>query len=162
MALATTDQVVALLEEEPTPQMLTVIASGLDYASDLAEDVIGHGYPDGKAPPKVSRIVAFAVARWVRNPDGFQQNRAGDETLAWFENKSADPGEIYFTAREIERLQAVGAPRMVGFGTFGVNRFEHGRCEDDTLWVSTTFGRYGDFPLADRHSKFGRWLVKNG
>lgn len=115
-ALASVEDVLALLEGTVTDQMLVNIESGIAIASDLARY---HGREWAwidVCPKPVQRIVAMAVARWIRNPDGFQQNRAGDETLGWFEG-SADPGEIYFTDRDIARIERIANPQMSGFGS---------------------------------------------
>lgn len=119
MALTTVESVTKRLETEITPELLVMIGEYLEDASDQA---IYHGereWTDTSAPAAVKRIVANAVARFVRNPDGFATSRAGDETLAWQEMPEA--GAVYFTKAEIERLQRIGNPRLQSFGTFSVS-----------------------------------------
>lgn len=115
-ALTTVDSVLALLEETVTEQMKVNIESGIAIASDLARYHGREWSSITACPVPIQRIVAMAVARWIRNPDGFQQNRAGDETLGWFEG-AGDPGEIYFTERDIARIERIANPQMSGFGT---------------------------------------------
>ena len=114
MAFATKDDVLARLEDEPTAQMLVMIEAGLEEATDLAI-YYGANWTDDNAPDPVRRIVARAVARWIRNPEGLQQSRAADETLAWSEDNAR--GEVMFTPEEIERVRALGSPVVPSFGS---------------------------------------------
>lgn len=55
-------------------------------------------------PPQVCRMVVKAAVRHMKNPDGYTQSRAGDETLAW-DSKGSEAGAAAFTAREIKQIQ---------------------------------------------------------
>lgn len=115
-ALATREQVVARLEDEPTPKMLTMIDEYLEDASDQAR-FYGKEWTQDSCPPAIMRMVANAVARFMRNPDGFEVNRAGDETLGWQELPKDAVGNVYFSSREIERIQRLANPVLPKFGT---------------------------------------------
>lgn len=122
MAFATVEDVTKRLEEEPTERMLVMIEEYLEEASDVAR-YYGREWSDLDVPNAVRRIVASAVARFMRNPDGYQTSRAGDETVAWFDRGS----EIdWFTEQEIERIgRQATSKRLRAFGTMqmlaGVN-----------------------------------------
>lgn len=118
MALTTVEAVTKRLEGEVTPEMLVMIGEYLEDASDQAIYYGEREWTDATAPAAVKRIVANAVARFMRNPDGLAQSRAGDETMAWQEIPEA--GSVYFTRQEIERIQRIGNPRLASFGTFSV------------------------------------------
>jgi hypothetical protein len=69
------------------------------YGSDVWQD-------QATAPAQVQRLVLKAAARWMRNPDGYTQSRAGDETLAWG-NRGEASGSPTFTENEIKMLVAL-------------------------------------------------------
>ena len=115
-ALATVEQVEARLEGEVTDDMRRMIAEYLEDASDQAR-YYGASWTQSNCPMPVSRLVANTVARFIRNPDSFVQNRASDETLGWQDLPEEYVGTVYFTAPEIERLQNFGNPRLPKFGT---------------------------------------------
>ncbi|MEU5433825.1 hypothetical protein AB0G73_10650 [Streptomyces sp. NPDC020719] len=49
-------------------------------------------------------LVLKATARYLRNPNGYTQSRAGDETLAWSDAHGRDAGTVYFTREEMRLL----------------------------------------------------------
>lgn len=82
----------------------------LEEASDMAR-IYGRASWDSISAPRMARnIVISAVRRYMRNPDGFVQSRAGDETLAW-DTLGDKAGTIYFTNDEQKLLRA-----MAGIG----------------------------------------------
>lgn len=79
----------------------------LEYLSELARH---HGKPwldAASAPRLVKNLVIAAAKRYLRNPDGYTQSRAGDETLAWTD-RGHDAGTPYFTDREVKMLETIG------------------------------------------------------
>ncbi len=141
MALATVAQVTARLEEEPTERMLVMIAEYLEEASDAAK-YHGKEWSEIDVPNAVARIVASAVARFMRNPDRYSQSRAGDETVGF-----QDSGVDWFTDLEIERLARLAAPaRLKAFGTVRVSAFK-ASAPDLNLYSVPTYGPGKDFPL---------------
>lgn len=58
-------------------------------------------------------LVLKASARYMRNPNGYVQSRAGDETLAWSEAHGRDAGTVYFTREEIRLLAELGGRKPV-------------------------------------------------
>lgn len=122
MALATIGDVTARLEDEPTPEMEAMIEAYLEDASDQARFYGSREWTEVTCPDPIRRMVASAVARFLRNPDGLSQSRAGDETLAW--QQMPEVGTVYFTEREVERLQTIGNPRLPSFGT--IQMLAHG------------------------------------
>lgn len=146
MALATPEDVTAKLEDEPTERMLVMIEQYLEDASDEAR-YHGREWADTDAPNAVKRMVATAVARFMRNPERLAQTRAGDETLA-FQDTEID----WFTDLEIERLGRLAAPaQLPGFGTIQMvafNKSNRRRRTDDAIYVPTSGGAEGKpFPF---------------
>lgn len=121
MALATLEDVERRLEEEPTERMRSMIEEALEDASDLARHYGDESWDEVTVPQKARRIVAAAVARWIRNPDGYTQSRAADETLAWGE--ADEPGAITFTRAEIEQLRKLAPVTVASFGSFGTTLY---------------------------------------
>jgi hypothetical protein len=58
-------------------------------------------------PPSVCRLVLKAANRHMKNFEGLSQSRAGDETVAWDNQKSAEAGSAHFTDREIRVLKTL-------------------------------------------------------
>ncbi len=93
---------------------------------DLSDDARHYGKSSwtepATTPPQVSRLVLKAAARHMKNPDGYTQSRAGDETLAWDE-KGEEAGAAYFIPREIDQLRRLAgitkifSVPMVAWGT---------------------------------------------
>lgn len=59
------------------------------------------------APRQVKSLITRAAARFLRNPDGYTQSRAGDETLGWAD-RGEDAGTAAFTEKEIKMLRQIG------------------------------------------------------
>ncbi|MFC9704957.1 hypothetical protein ACFTWD_30160 [Streptomyces sp. NPDC056943] len=53
----------------------------------------------------MNALALKATARYVRNPNGYTQSRAGDENLAWSDAHGRDAGSVYFTREEIRLLE---------------------------------------------------------
>lgn len=145
MALATLDDVVVRLEDEPTPEVEAMIEAYLEDASDKA--VMYGSWSEADCSAAIRRFVAAAVARFIRNPDGFAQSRAGDETLAWQDLEEI--GSVYFTRSEIEYMQTLGNPRLPAFGTIQVTAHGTTPPARDTYWPTEPHGRM--FPLFRRY-----------
>lgn len=93
MALTTVESVTRRLEGEATPEMLVMIEEYLEDASDQAMYYGEREWTELTTPQAVKRIIANAVARFMRNPEGLAQSRAGDETMAWQDVPEA--GAVY-------------------------------------------------------------------
>ncbi|WP_372407210.1 hypothetical protein [Streptomyces luteireticuli] len=86
---------------------LRIAASALEDASELAASY-GRDWPEDTAPRLVKTLVLKATSRYMRNPNGYTQSRAGDETLAWSEAHGRDAGTVYYTREEIRLLTELG------------------------------------------------------
>lgn len=146
MSLATRADVTSRLGDEPDGRELDMIDAYLESASDAAR-YYGREWPDTEAPNAVRRMVADAVARFMRNPERFAQNRAADEALAWQDSEDVD----WFTPREIERLGRLAVPvRLPSFGSIEMVAGTSGHRQDGTLYARVAGGGK-PFPyLADR------------
>ncbi|MGW6745415.1 hypothetical protein ACWGDX_32535 [Streptomyces sp. NPDC055025] len=47
----------------------------------------------------------------MRNPAGYTQSRAGDETLGWSDAHGRDAGTVYFTREEIRLLEGIAGQK---------------------------------------------------
>lgn len=93
--------------------------------SDLSDDARFYGssrWDSETAPRQVKSLVLRAAVRHMRNPDGFVQSRAGDETIQWSDG-GEDAGTAHFTERE-EKMLAAMAGR--GTGLVSVNVIAYG------------------------------------
>lgn len=78
--------------------------------ADLSEDARFYGTDDwtdkDNCPRQVKSLVLRAAARFMRNPDGYTQSRAGDETLGWTD-LGHDAGSPYYTTKEQQMLRTL-------------------------------------------------------
>ncbi|MFJ8583551.1 hypothetical protein ACIRD2_02685 [Streptomyces sp. NPDC093595] len=110
MAYATLDELKGRLDWEPDEDELRIAVTALDDASDLAA-TYGRDWPEDSAPRLVRTLVLKSAARYMRNPNGYTQSRAGDETLAWSDAHGRDAGSVYFTREEIRLLENLAGNR---------------------------------------------------
>lgn len=93
--------------------------------ADLSDDARFYGsarWDSDTAPRQVKSIVLRAAARFMRNPDGYTQSRAGDETLMW-SDMGEDAGTAHFNEREQKTLAALAGR---GMGLVSVQAVAHG------------------------------------
>ncbi|WP_411120600.1 hypothetical protein [Streptomyces sp. x-19] len=109
MAYATLDELKGRLDWELDEDELRIAMGALEDASDLAA-TYGREWPEDAAPRLVRTLVLKAASRYMRNPNGYTQSRAGDETLAWADI-GQDAGTVYLTREEIRLLEELGGRR---------------------------------------------------
>lgn len=109
-------------------------AGYLDEASDLARAYGRDTWEPAKAPRMVKNIVISAVRRFMRNPEGYTQSRAGDETLGWTD-LGRDAGSIFFTNQEIKLIRSLA-------GTSGI------RSQQVSAWGTRKQPEVGYVPVA--------------
>lgn len=115
--LATLDELTARLDWTLDDDEVRAAPGYLEEASDLAR-AYGRSWPTAASAPRLVRnTVLAAVRRFMRNPEGYTQSRAGDETLAWTD-LGDEAGSIYFTEREIKLIS--GFASKAGLSTAGV------------------------------------------
>ncbi|MGM9381110.1 hypothetical protein [Streptomyces antibioticus] len=85
-----------------------IATSALEDASDLACMYAGREWPDASAPRIVRTLVLKACKRYMNNPSGYTQSRAGDETLGWGDDQGENAGTVYFSNEEQKLLQEIG------------------------------------------------------
>jgi hypothetical protein len=94
----------------------------LEEASDLARSYGRMTWTPESAPRLVKSMVISAVRRFMRNPEGYTQSRAGDETLG-FVDLGHDAATIYFTPAEQKLLRGMagvgGGIRSAGVQAWG-------------------------------------------
>jgi hypothetical protein len=87
-----------------------IAASALKDAGDLAY-VYGRNWSADTVPRQVKTLVLKAVVRYMRNPDGYTQSRAGDESVSWNDAAGENAGTVYFTADEIDLLKSLAGKK---------------------------------------------------
>lgn len=98
-----------------------IATSALEDASDLAVHYVGRDWPDVTTAPRLVRtMVLKACKRYMNNPAGYTQSRAGDETLGWSDDQGENAGTVYFTKPEQDLLMEIGG-RKGGLTSVGVN-----------------------------------------
>ncbi|MYT31745.1 MULTISPECIES: hypothetical protein [unclassified Streptomyces] len=111
MAYATLDELKGRLDWELDEDEVRIAGGALQDASDLAA-TYGQDWPEDTAPRLVKTLVLKSAARYMRNPNGYTQSRAGDETLAWSDAHGRDAGSVYFTREEIRLLEELAGRRL--------------------------------------------------
>ncbi|MFE0964064.1 hypothetical protein [Streptomyces fungicidicus] len=122
MAYATLDDLKGRLDWTLDPDEERIATSALEDASDLAAHY-GRNWPEESAPRMVRTLVLKACKRYMANPEGYTQSRAGDETLAWSDAAGENAGTVYFTREEQELLAGL-AGRNPGLHSVGVSAWQ--------------------------------------
>ena len=90
-ALCTPEAVLKRLGDLDLPDSeVGMIVEAIEDASDAARDYGSPTWGNTLVPKPVERLVALAVARFMRNPDDYLTNRASDETVGWAERDRID------------------------------------------------------------------------
>ena len=105
--LATTEDLLARLDWELDATELRIATAALEDLSDMARHYGVSSWTSVTAPRAVRTLVLRAAQRFMRNPDGYIQSRAGDEIVGWAPNKS-NVGAPAFTDAELEELKDLG------------------------------------------------------
>lgn len=88
-----------------------IAQSALEDASDLA-CYYGKDWPDPATAPRMVRtLVLRACKRYMDNPQGYTQSRAGDETVGWSDAAGTDAGTVHFTKDEQDLLRGLAGRR---------------------------------------------------
>ncbi|MEU5403718.1 hypothetical protein ABZ348_31005 [Streptomyces sp. NPDC005963] len=107
--LATLDELKGRLDWTLDADEERIATTALEDASDLARAHAGRDWPTAASAPRLARtLVLKACRRYMNNPSGYTQSRAGDETLGWSDDQGENAGTVYFSADEIELLEGLG------------------------------------------------------
>lgn len=100
-----------------------IAQAALEDASGLARHY-GKNWEPATAPSLVRILVLRACKRYMDNPQGYTQSRAGDETLGWSDAHGENAGTVYFTKDEQDLLRSLAGEKagiysapMVAWGT---------------------------------------------
>ena len=98
-AYATLDELRNRLDFDIEPHEESTATSALE---DLSEDArhYGKNWPVESVPPIVKRLILKAAVRFMKNPDGYEMSRAGDETVQWHDGAFPEGGVAAFTEAE--------------------------------------------------------------
>lgn len=121
------------LDFQLSEEQMRMASAALEDASHMARHYSGLQWPDHSAPQIARAIVLNVVARYIRNPDGYTQSRAGDESVSWSDGNGADLSPLRFTGDEQGILRNLGRP--VGFGSFGTFAWRSKPLPVDTVYV---------------------------
>jgi hypothetical protein len=109
---ATLDELKARLDWTLDADEERIATSALEDASDLARGYAGRDWePSSTAPRLMRTLVLKACKRYMTNPSGYTQSRAGDETLGWNDTQGENAGTVYFTHDEQKMLAELGGRR---------------------------------------------------
>ena len=126
-ALVDIETLKSRLEWTLTPEEEQLATGAIEDASELVR-FYGLPWTDTNAPPIVKNIVMSAATRFLRNPDGYTQSRAGDESVSW--SADAVSGYVSLAKSEIEILAQIsgkGSLDSVELTAWGPSRFPGGR-----------------------------------
>jgi len=105
-ALATVDELKARCDWTFDADEERAASGYLEEASDLVRAYGKDAWESSSAPRMAKNIAISAVRRFMRNPEGYTQSRAGDETLGW-SDLGHDSATIYLTAPEQRLLRSL-------------------------------------------------------
>jgi hypothetical protein len=106
---ATVEDLVKRLDWELSPEELSMAEGALEDASTLVR-ANGRLWEDITTAPHIAKTITLSAAkRYMNNPDGYTQSRAGDETLAWDE-QGENAGSVYLTKAELALLRRIVRP----------------------------------------------------
>jgi hypothetical protein len=84
---------------------------------DLSDEARYHArrsdWDQTTAPRMARRLVLKAAQRFIENPNGYTQSRAGDETLAWNDSQGSNAGTAHFTDAEQLILIQLGGRKPI-------------------------------------------------
>ena len=113
---------------------------------DLSEDARYYGQKEwptpADCPTRILSLILRACVRFLRNPEGASQSRAGDETLMWDNRHNEKAGSPYFTDDEIAEIKGMGGGAggsSLAFGTLATWAWNNGTGRQD-LTVGTAPG----------------------
>ena len=112
---ASMEDLLARLDWELGPEELRIAESALEDLSDDARFYGNANWTPVSAPRVVRTRVLRAAVRYLRNPDGYIQSRAGDEIVGWAPRKNTG---AEFTQDEIAELKDA-AKRSSSMNTVG-------------------------------------------
>lgn len=110
--LATLDELIARCDWTFDDDETRAAPGYLEEASDLIRAYGDSNWDPVNVPRVVKNIVISAVRRFMRNPDGYTQSRASDETLMW-SDLGHDGGTIYFTPAELKLIRSLNSRWIV-------------------------------------------------
>ncbi|WP_031513694.1 hypothetical protein [Streptomyces sp. NRRL F-5123] len=105
---ATLDELKARLDWTLDADEERIASSALEDASDLAGHYANREWLEASVPRIVRTLVLKAAKRYMINPSGYTQSRAGDETLAWSDAQGEDAGTVHYTGDEQRLLREIG------------------------------------------------------
>lgn len=109
--LAKYDDLLARLDWTLSPEEERIARSALE---DLSDDARNYGSErwasEQVAPRSVRTMVLRAAVRYMRNPDGYIQSRAGDEIVGWAPRKDG-LGAAEFSDKEKDELRDLASKR---------------------------------------------------
>lgn len=141
-ALVTLDEIRGRIDWTLSPGEELMAQAAID---DLSEDARFYSGAEwalpADAPTRILSLILRAAVRFLRNPEGASQSRAGDETLMWDNRANEKAGSPYFTDDEIAEIKGGGSGTGSGlaFGTLGVWAWNNGTGRRD-LTVETDPG----------------------
>lgn len=106
LPFATVEELVARLDWDLDAKERLMAEAALEDASDLARG-IGKAWADPTLAPRLVRVAVLQAAkRYMQNPAGYTQSRAGDETVAWSDTGDKG-GTVYFTSEEAKLIRSL-------------------------------------------------------
>ena len=109
--LASLDDLLARLDWELDVVEKRVASAALEDLSDDARHYGVSTWTSVTAPRTARTLVLRAAVRYMRNPDGYIQSRAGDEIVGWAPRKES--GAAQFTDAEKDDLRDLGRRGVV-------------------------------------------------
>lgn len=123
--IATLQELEGRLDWELDDRERSIAEAALADLSDDARFFGASHWDASTAPRQVKSLILRAASRYMRNPDGYVQSRAGDETVQWSDG-GEQAGTACFTPREEKiigeisgRSPGILSVPLVAYGTMG-------------------------------------------
>lgn len=143
--LVTTDDLAARIEWVMEADELRLASGVLEDLSDEARFYGSNTWATPESTPEaVKRLILKAAARYLRNPDGYIQSRAGDETVVW-SDKGHEAGVASFSPAEQKVLSQLAG--QGGLISVEITAWNSQASADTTGWVPTSITGERAFPL---------------
>lgn len=148
MPFATVEELVDRLDWDLDAKEMRMAAAALEDASDLARGIGKESWVDSTIAPRLVRVTVLnACKRYMQNPAGYTQSRAGDETLGWAD-LGDKAGSVFFTDDEERLIRGLAGQAS---GLYVANTYAWSARPDKVdvfVPVSLTRdGMFGPFPM---------------
>lgn len=131
MTYTTVDELQERLDWTLTDGERKVAQGALEDLSEWAM-FYGKAWPVETVPSMVVRLVLAAAGRFMRNFEGLDTSRAGDETVI-FQKQVGTTATAEFSEKEIRAIRQIAHPNLATFHSLQMTAYGNSQAEGDGL-----------------------------